>query len=268
MKRTAIWIGVLFLALSVLTTSCGNMQHIDISKASMTYPYSGGNDVFRIEADCNWEVVGAANWFTVNPTMGSKDGNVVVTVARNNSMQDRYATLYVVSENGKVRKSIDIIQTSADISVIINKVWFTLTDERWDTDYFNEVIPESYRIYSYYSNEGYENWFFYFLENNSGYQVRTFNGDTIYYPYNYTYYPDVDSLDISFEIEGDSIVREDYHTIVHQLDEENFVISHAYRPHQYEKITSVNVTGTRREVFRINPKKIQRKPKGPLIPVK
>ena len=262
-------IGVLLVTLLVLTaSSCRKKQHIVISKASMTYPYSGGNDVFRIEADCNWEVVGAANWFTVNPTMGSKDGNVVVTVARNNSMQDRYATLYVVSENGKVRKSIDIIQTSADISVIINKVWFTLTDERWDTDYFNEVIPESYRIYSYYSNEGYENWFFYFLENNSGYQVRTFNGDTIYYPYNYTYYPDVDSLDISFEIEGDSIVREDYHTIVHQLDEENFVISHAYRPHQYEKITSVNVTGTRREVFRINPKKIQRKPKGPLIPVK
>ena len=256
------------MALSVLTTSCGEKQHIVISKASMVYSYSGGNDVFRIEADCNWEVVGAANWFTVNPTMGSKDGNVVVTVARNNSLQDRNATLYVVSENGKVKKSIDIIQTSADINVIINKVWFTLTDERWDTDYFNQVIPESYRSYSYYSNAGYENWFFYFLENNTGYQVRTYDGDTIYYPYNYTYYPDVDSLDISFEIEGDSVAREDYHTIVHQLDEENFVISHAYRPHQYEKITSVNVTGTRREVFRINPKKIQSKPKGPLIPVR
>ena len=165
MKRTAIWMEVLLLALSVLTTSCGKKQHIVISKASMVYSYSGGNDVFRIEADCNWEVVGAANWFTVNPTMGSKDGNVVVTVARNNSLQDRNATLYVVSENGKVKKSIDIIQTSADINVIINKVWFTLTDERWDTDYFNQVIPESYRSYSYYSNAGYENWFFYFLEN-------------------------------------------------------------------------------------------------------
>lgn len=268
MKRTTIWIGLLFLTLSVLATSCRKKQHIIISKASMTYSYSGGNDVFRVEADCNWEVVGVEDWLTVNPTVGNKDGNVVVSVERNNTMQDRRATLFVVSENGKVKKGIEIIQASVDINAIINKVWFALTDERWDTDYYNQVIPESYRSYSYYSNPGYENWFFYFLNNNTGYQVRTYNGDTIYYPYNFIYYPDVDSLDISFEIIGDTVNREDYHAIVHQLDEENFVISHAYRPHQFEKIVSVNVTGNRKEVFKVNPKKIQSKPKGPLIPVK
>ena len=260
--------GVLLFALAVLATSCGKKQHIIISKASLTYTYSGGNDVFRIEADCDWEVVGMPDWITVNPTTGSGDGNVVVTVKRNTISQDRNTTLHVVSDNGRTKKGIQIFQIRADINAIINKVWFTLTDERWDTDYLDQVIPESYRVYRYYSNEGFENWFFYFIDDHRGYQIRTFEGDTIYYPYLFTFYPDVDSLDISFEIIGDSTIMEDYHTIVHQINGEYFVFSHAYRPHQFEMITTVNVSPEQKKVFKVNPKKIQTKPKGPLIPVK
>ena len=268
MKKATIWIGRLLFVLIVLTASCGKRQHIVISKASLVYTYSGGNDVFRVEADCDWEVSGMTDWITVNPATGSGVGNVVVTVKRNTSSQDRRATLTVLSDNGKVKKSIDVIQVRADINAIIHKVWFTLSDERWDTDYFNHIIPESYRSYTYYSNAGFENWFFYFLDDSTGYQVRTYNGDTIYYPYKFTYYPDVDSLFISFENAEDSTAREDYRTIIHQLNNEFFVFSHAYRPHQFEKITTANVTGGQRESFKVNPKKIQAKPKGPLIPVK
>lgn len=258
----------MLFALVVLTASCGKRQHIIISKASLTYTYSGGNDMFRVEADCSWEVVGMTDWITVNPTIGDGDGNVVVTVKRNTTSQDRNATLYVVSDNGRTKKSIPIYQIKADINTIIQKVWFTLSDERWDTDYLDHVIPESYRSYNYYSNEDFENWFFYFDDDHRGYQIRTYNGDTIIYPYTFTFYPDVDSLDISFEVIGDSTIMEDYHTIIHELNNEYFVFSHAYRPHQFEKITTVNVTGEEKAPFKINPKKIQTKPKGPLIPVK
>lgn len=268
MKRVTIGLGILLFTLALLTTSCGKKQHIIISKAALTYTYSGGNDVFQITADCGWEVSGMTNWITVNPTTGNGDGNVVVTVNRNTSGQDRNATLMITSENGKVRKSIQVIQVKADINAIIRKVWFTLTDERWDSDYFNQVIPDSYRIYRYYSNDEFEHWFFYFIDNSTGYQVRTYQGDTIYYPYTFTFYPDVDSLDISFEVIGDSTIMEDYHTIIHQLNNEFFVFSHAYRPHQFEKVTTANVTGDSKEVFRVNPKNIRTKPKGPLIPVK
>ena len=268
MKRTTVCMVALWFAILALATSCGDKQHIIISKASMTYTYSGGNDVFQITADCGWEITGATNWITVNPTTGNGNGNVVVTVNRNTTSQDRSVTLYVTSENGKVTKSIQIIQVRADINAIIRKVWFTLSDERWDTDYYNHVIPESYRIYNYYSNEGFENWFFYFLDDSTGYQIRTYQGDTIYYPYSFTFYPDVDSLDIFFQVVGDSTLLEDYHTIIHQLNNEFFVFSHAYRPHQFEKITTANVTGGQKGMFKVNPKKIQNKPKGPLIPVK
>ena len=260
--------GVLLFALAVLSVSCGKKQHIVISKASLTYTYSGGIDVFRVEADCNWEITGMPDWVSVNPTSGSGNGNVAVRVQRNTSSQDRNTLLYVVSDNGRTKKGIQVFQVLADINVILRKVWFTVTDERWDTDYLDNVIPESYRSYRFYSNEGFENWFFYFYDDHSGVQVYTHDGDTKYYPYTFTIYPDVDSLDISFEVVGASTIMEDYHTIVHQLDNEFFSFSHAYRPHQFELVTTANVTGDQKKDLKINPKKVQAKPKGPLIPVK
>ena len=260
--------GVFLLTLAMLVSSCGKRQHIDLSKNTMTFSYSGGEDVFQIEADCNWEVVDLPDWATATPIYGSGNGNVVVTVDRNNSLIDRNHLIYVYSENGRTKRSIQLVQTKADISAILHKVWFALSDERWDTDYMDRIIPDSYRIYNYYGNEDLEHWFFYFTDEHNGYQVHTYEGDTVYYPYTFTFYPDVDSLDISFEVVGDSTVMEDYHTIVHQLDNEFFVFSHAYRPHQFEKITTANVTGDQKEVLKVNPKKIQNKPKGPIIPVK
>ena len=268
MKRTTIWMGILLIALAMLASSCGKKQHIKVSKTALTYSYAGGDDVFLVEADCNWEVIGMPDWVTVNPSSGSGNGNVAVTVKRNNSLLDRNHLIYVTSETGKTKKSIQVVQTKPDISAIVNKVWFALSDERWDTDYLDRIIPDSYRSYNYYSNDEYEHWFFYFTNAHDGYQIHTYNGDTVNYPFSFTYYPDVDSLDISFTVIGDTTALEDYHTIIHQLDDEFFVFSHAYRPHQFEKITTANVTGEDKAVFKINPKKNQPKPRGPLIPVK
>lgn len=268
MKKRTICLGVLLIAFIMLATSCGKKQHIDISKASLTYTYSGGDDFFQVKADCGWEITGTPDWITVNPTTGYGDGSVLVTVKRNTSSQDRSTTLHVVSDNGRVKKGIQVFQVLADINIILGKVWFTIADERWDTDYWDHIIPESYRTYNYYSNEGFENWFFYFYDDHNGVQIYTYNGDTIYYPYEFTFFPDVDSLDISFEVIGDSTIREDYHTNVHQINNEFFSFSHAYLPRQFEKVTTANVTGDQKEMFKINPKKFQAKPQGPLIPVK
>lgn len=268
MKRLTILMGVFLLTLVMLSTTCGKKQHITISKTSMTFSYAGGDDVFQVNADCYWEIVGLPDWISVSPSSGNGNGNVVVTVKRNDESQDRNFLMYVIPTSGKPKRGIQIVQMKPDISAILNKVWFTLSDERWDTDFWDHVIPESYRSYNYYSNDEYEHWFFYFYDEHNGYQIRTFNGDTINYPFSFTYYPSIDSLDISFDLIGDTIAQEDYHTIVHQLDNDFFVFSHAYRPHQFEKITTANVTGEDKAVFKINPKKNQAKPRGPLIEVK
>ena len=152
-----------------------------------------------------------------------------------------------------------------DIQALTQKMWFLRTYERWDTDNRDRVIPESYRSWTYYGNEGYENWFFYFVENNVGYQYHTYQGDTIVYVFNYFYYPEGDSLNIIFETVNDSV--ENYHATIDELTDNTFTFTNPYHPHQYEQLHLVNVTGEQKSPVKVNPKSIATKPHGPLIPV-
>ena len=150
-----------------------------------------------------------------------------------------------------------------EITNITQKVWFLRTYERWDTDNRDRVIPESYRSWTYYGDEGSENWFFYFMEDNTGYQYYTYQGDTTVYAFQYSYYPDGDSLNIIFQTENDSV--ENYHATINELTESDFSFTNPYRPHQYEQLNMVNATGNQRGKLNINPKKISKKPAGALI---
>ena len=265
MKKHFIWIGLVTICLWFASASCCKKQHITVSKEILTFNFEGGMDFFQIEADCDWNIETTADWFTVSTETGSNDATITVTVQRNPHTAERNALLTVVSANGKIKKTIKVVQNQIDISMIVEKVWFTRFYERWDTDFYNEYIPESYRSWTYYSDPGLENWFWYFFEDTISYQIHTVNYDTVYYPFEYIYYPEGDSIYINFLTVDETV--EDYHATIHQLDHEYFTFSDAYRPHQFEKITTVNVTEKGRSEIKINPKKVKSKPAGPLIPI-
>lgn len=268
MKKCTLWTTMLILTLMVCSTSCGKRQHITVSKENLSYASQGGKDFFQIKADCDWTIEknSSQDWYSINPTSGSNDAIVEITISPNDSHNDRSDMLTVISTNGRTKVRIPIIQTNIDINKIINKVWFTWFYERWNTDFYNNYIEESYRTWRYYAEPEYENWFFYFMNDGTGYQIRTHRNDTIYYAYNYNYFPDGDSLYINFNTTSDSI-SEDYHAIIYELNRERFVFLNEYRPHQFEKINTANVSTNNREEFKINPKKVALKPKGALIQV-
>lgn len=269
MDRNIRRIGFLLLVLAMAFTSCRNRQHLEVTKSLIVFSYAGGNDGFNVEADCNWSIDNGntADWLTINPLEGTPETvNVAVTAEPNDSGLDRNTTFTVVSENGKIRREVMVAQSKYDIMLVADKVWFLRTYERWDTDYWNQIIPESFRSWIYYADEEFERWFFYFMPDNTGTQVYINDGDTTYYPYTFEFYPDVDSLNIYFESVGGGV--EDYHAIIHELNLHNFSFSDPYRPHQYEKLNLVNVSRGTRNELKINPKRIAKKPAGPLIPVK
>ena len=224
--------------------------------------------MFGITADCNWtiDVDDTQNWLTVNPVEGNNNANVAVNARQNNNTIDRKTTLTVRSENGKVKRDITVTQSKIDINPITRKVWFLRFYERWDVDYWNNVIPESYRNWTYYTDIEFENWYFYFEDDNNGYQVHTQNGDTVYHPCHYVFYPDGDSLNIVFETTDSGI--EDYHAVIHELSNSNFSFSDQYDWHEYEKLNMVNVSTSKRNALKVNKKKIAPKPAGPLIQLK
>ena len=264
MNKRYVWLGLLAVILLFSATSCGKRQHLSISKTELSFNDAGGIDFFQITANCDWSVSTDINWLTVNPSSGNGDCLITVTAEKNKNTVGREGVLTVTTTKG-LKFVIKVTQTKADINHLVQKVWFTRTNERWDTDYFNDYIPESYRLWTYYNDPGSENWFWYFIDDQTSYQIHTKEYDTVYYPFEYVYYPEGDSLYVNFITTDNSV--EDYHATINQLDEKNFIITYAYRPHQFEKITSINVTGDRRGMFKINPKKVANKPAGPLITV-
>ena len=268
MKKHSLWMKSLLLTLLIVTTACGKRHNLEVDKSMIVFSFAPSTDVFHIEAQSDWSIDtdNTADWVTINPLSGSNNALVSVTVAKNNTVNDRRTSFQVVNDNGKIRREVVVAQQKIDIYAIVRKVWFLRTYERWDSDYFDVVIPDSYRTITYYSNPGFENWFFYFVEDSTGYLIRTYQGDTLSYPYQFVYYPEYDSLNITFATTNDSI--ENYHTIIHELTNSVFNFSDAYRPHQFEKLNLVNVTGEERGGIKINKKNIALKPSGPIIQLK
>ena len=157
-------------------------------------------------------------------------------------------------------------EEEAVINAVTNRVWFTSFYERWDTDYHNDSIPDSYRSWTYYKIPGSENWLWYFFEDYTGYEIHTEDYDTIYYHFEYSYKYKDNSLYVKYEtIDGST---EDYHAVIKQLDDNLFIWTNEYRSHSFEKVTTENVTGHQRGgEFKVHPKKVSYKPVGPMIPI-
>ena len=265
MKKSHLWQVVSILILTLCCLSCNPKENLNVTKTEMNFAPAGGSDILPISADCQWDIdlTDGVDWVTFSQVSGENNGAIIVTVSKNETYDERNATITVVSNSGKIRKQVNVKQEKFDIVNIHEKFWFLYEYERWATDYKDDYIEDSYEHWNYFAEEYYDNWFFYFMADSTGYQIHTKNGDTIYYPCNYIYYPFGDSLYINFLLENTDEV-EDYHTIIHQVTEQRLQFSDEFLPHRFENMFWDNVTATRKS-FKINPKKVMKKEHGPLI---
>jgi hypothetical protein len=265
MKKNIFFIGILSVLL--LISSCGKKQHITVSRDRFLFDMNGGAIAFDITADCDWFIDQdhTVSWVSLSQTQGSHDGRVTVYVQSNAEQTERSTLLSVVSANGKIHKQL-YVQQNTDINsgMLTGNIWFLRFYERWDLDYYNQIIDESYRSWTYYVGEDYRDWFFYFADT-IGYLIQTYQGDTLYSPYHYVYYPQNDSLYLNFETLTDTI--EDYYARIHELTSERFTLSNEYAHNRFEKLYTVNVTVSKQD-FKINPAKIVKKSHGPIITIK
>ena len=254
------------IGLTLLGGSCCKKPNLNVSKDEIVFSSAGGNGIVQVDADCNWTVSkdGTYDWFTLSRTTGSNQGVILVTVQDYHSHYERNASFTVSSSNGKVSKTVRIVQQPIDIIDIHNKVWFLHEYERWATDYQDDYIDDSYEHWNYYIDESFDNWFFYFMADSTGYQYHTKNGDTIIYSYRYIYYPLGDSLYINFQTDTTEV--EDYHAVIHELNQQNFVFSDEFYSHRFEKLYMANIS-VKKESIKMNPAKLRKKGKGPLIQV-
>lgn len=270
MKKSSFFTTLILLLIGAFSlSSCGKRVEIELSKNLLSFSSAGGVEFIQVTANCMWSISmdENVNWFSVTPTEGENDGLLAITVNNYSESSDREASFTINSSNGKRHKKVTIHQNEIEIKEITDCVWFLEFYERWNIDYYHNFIEDSYEYWSYSPTYDQTHFFLYFLADSTGYQIKTQNGDTVFFPYNYVYYPAGDSLYINFETVNDA--PEDYHATIDALNDEVFIFHDEWKTNFFEKLNLMRLAiQEQKSTLYINPNKVQKKQHGPLVDVR
>ena len=236
MKQT---IKLLTLALMVVATatltSCRKEDFIRVSTQNLWFGLDAGTKTLEITSNCDWTVVRSdtASWFTITPMEGKKNGTISITV---NTLEDadyRGETFVIASPGGHIRRTIFISQNKLDFDGMINKVFGILKVEHWNTDYYDQMIEDSYKIGEYDPYDTSTGYLMYFLADGTGVQRDHHKDTAVYYAFVYNYNPITQILHVEFETIGDE--EEVYDANVLTASDSLYRFMHEYRTHWWER---------------------------------
>ena len=164
---------------------------------------------------------------------GKKDGVVTVTVEPLEDADFRGSSFVIMSPGGHIRRTVFISQNKLDFDGMINKVFGVMSLEHWNTDYYGQIIEDSYKHKEFNPYDTTQGYLMYFYEDGLGVQ-RDRHGDTaVYYVFHYNYDVLNQILHIEFEtVEG---APESYAPQVLTASDSLYRFMHEYKPNFWER---------------------------------
>ena len=109
MKRSLVSLLVLF---SILVFGCSDavnnpveITHFSVSETSLTFSESGGQQLVAVSGNTPWTAVSDHGWCSVSPAGGNGDGNITITVQKNNALVQRTAKITIeTADNSEIFK--------------------------------------------------------------------------------------------------------------------------------------------------------------------
>ena len=225
---------VLLIAMVGLT-GCVKKYSIQVSTNDLWFGVEAGSQTLEITANCDWTITrnDNADWYSIDMMSGSKDASITVTV---NAMEDadyRGSTFVIKSPGGHVYRTIFVTQNKLDFDGMVNKIFGVMELEHWNTDFFGQIIEDSYRHYTYDPYDTTMGYLMYFLENGQGVQRDRHNDTAVYYAFTYQYNPVDQILHIEFETVTDA--PESYDPQVLTASDSLYRFMHEYKPNWWER---------------------------------
>ena len=97
---------------AITVKQTGTNPTLQLSKSSMSFDASSGNDEFSITSNTNWTVTSDKSWCTLSPSSGSNNARVTVYVSENTSTSERSATVTVKA--GDITQTIAVTQEGSE----------------------------------------------------------------------------------------------------------------------------------------------------------
>ena len=236
MKKRSILVMMALLAVIVATlVGCAKEYTVRVSTQNLWFGLDAGTQTIELTANCKWTIRQneEADWYTISTMSGENDATITVTVKALGDADYRGASFVILSPGGHVYRTIFVSQNKLDFDGMINKIFGVMSLEHWNTDFYGQIIEESYkhRIYDPYdTTKGY---LMYFLEDGKGVQRDRHNDTAVYYEFTYEYNPVNQILHIEFETVSDA--TEDYDAHVLTASDSLYRFIHEYKPNWWER---------------------------------
>ena len=236
---------LLLVAMAGLT-GCVKEPSLRVSTNNLWFGMDAGSKTLDITANCKWTVMknDDADWYSIDMMSGKNDATITITVKAMDEADYRGSKIVISSPNGHIRRTIFVTQNKVDVYSMENKIYGVMNLEHWNTDYFGQIIEDSYKQYEFNPYDTTTGYLMYFLEDGQGIQRDHHNDTAVYYAFTYNYNPIEQILHIEFETVTDA--PEDYDPQVLTASDSLYRFMHEYKPNWWERADM-------RKVGEINP---------------
>lgn len=266
-KKSNFW---LMAALTIMVaagfSSCTKESKLIISTSNLWFGTEASSQKIEITANCKWVVnkLDDADWYTITPSDGKKDGTITITVEPMENSDFRESSFMITVPGGHIRRTVFISQNVLEFDGLYNKIFGVSSIEHWNTDYYGQIIEDSYHHWEYDPFDTLHGYWMYFLDDGTGAQKDSHADSTVWYLFNYEFNPITHDLQISFQTVDDS--PENYNPDVLTASDSLFRFIHEYKEHFWERADMRKIgtvpTGEKAIITR---KAIKRKSGGPIF---
>ena len=210
-------------------------ETIELSKYELWFPKEAETQTIVVGANCKWTVSidDNADWYTVSPMAGEHGGDLAISVQPYEGSDYRSSSFTLTSEHGLKTAKVYLSQNKLEFDDIFNMIFGVSEIEHWNTDYFGQMIEDSYKHYQFNPYDTTQGYMMYFFEDGRGVQRDHHEDSVVYYAFTYEYDAANRNLHIDFETVIDT--PESYDVSVLTASEELFRFFHEYKPNWWER---------------------------------
>lgn len=236
MKKKNIFIMMALMAVVAMgLMGCVKKKNITVSTQNLFFGLEASSQTLSITANCEWMVTknDEADWYTISAMSGKKDGTLTISVEAMENADFRESTFVISSLDGQIKHTVFISQNKIDFDGLVNKIFGVMSVEHWNTDYFGQIIEDSYKHKEYNPHDTATGYQMYFLEDGVGIQRDRHNDMAVYYIFNYEYNPANQILHIEFETVSGA--PENYDPQVLTASDSLYRFIHEYKANWWER---------------------------------
>lgn len=103
----------LCLILPMLFSCSDDEQYVSFEQSELEVDFKGGSFIINVSANCNWDLGPMANLSWVNERKINQS-QIALYIQENETYEDRSYSVNIISENGKHRDELNIIQKEGE----------------------------------------------------------------------------------------------------------------------------------------------------------